>query len=178
MIAMAKRSHKSSLASFQVGDMRRLSRAWRNQFELCLLIGNTLPHLLSKGALRTTLRGIAGCLSAGGRLVIQTVNPGIMVGKDINFLAPKLANGGRLFQPLYICRGTHWDFHMVIISIIGKKVEESRILTTKLRFWSKAELVRTAREAGMLLEASFGSAALARYQPRQSENLILIFKKK
>lgn len=178
MIAMARHAHKSRLASFRVGEMQRLSSDLSGRFDLCLLIGNTLPHLLTERALGQTLAQAARCLTVGGRFVIQTVNPGILRGRNVSFLAPKLANGRRLFLPFYVCRGTHWDFHMVIVTMSGQKLEGSQVLITKLRFWSKAEIVRAGRASGLALEATYGSAALTAYQPRRSDNLILIFKRK
>ncbi len=178
MIAMAKRAHKSRLASFRVGEMQRLSNELGGRFDLCLLIGNTLPHLLTERALGETLARVAGCLTIGGRFVIQTVNPGILRGKNVSYLTPRLSNGRRLFLPFYVRRSTHWDFHMVIFTFSGQKLENSQTLITKLRFWSKAEIVRSARAAGLTLEAIYGGPTLSAYQPRKSDNLILIFAKK
>jgi len=177
MLAMARRQHRHRLISFHRADLRKLPRLSPAHFDLCLLLGNTLPHLHTQGDLNRLLAAVRRQLNPGGRFAIQTVNPALFARKSIHFLSPALAGGTTLFAPFYVRRGDRWDFHMMIHTLDAGRLAATKITTTRLRFWSKSEITRTATASGFRLKASFGNAALAPYQPRRSENLILVFER-
>ncbi len=174
MLAMARRLHRHRLIRFHRADLRKLPKLSPPHFDLCLLLGNTLPHLHTQGDLNRLFAAVRRRLNSGGRFAIQTVNPALLARKSIHFLSPALAAGTTLFAPFYVRRGDLWDFHMMIHTLDTGRLAATKITTTRLRFWSKAEITRTAATAGFRLAATFGNAALAPYQPRQSENLVLV----
>lgn len=177
MIAMAKRQHKHRRISFHCADLRKLPRLSPARFDLCLLLGNTLPHLHTQGDLDRLFTSVRRRLNPSGRFVIQTVNPAVVARKSAHFLSPTFSGGATLFAPFYIRRADLWDFHMMIHTFEAGRLAATKVTTTRLRFWSKAEITRTAKAAGFRLEATFGNATLVPYQPRRSENLILVFER-
>lgn len=178
MIAIARSLHASPQARFEQADFLKLPREWQGAFDLCALLGNTLPHLHTARELNRLLESVARVLSPLGRFAVQTVNPGILAGKSAHFLAPKLAEGKTLFAPLYINRGRLWDFHMLIHNINDGHIVSRQVITTRLHFWSKTEILTAARAAGFSLKAAFGGADLSDYESKRSENLILVFARK
>lgn len=161
---------------FKVGDMSRLPVEFKRSFDQIIILGNTLPHLLTEQSLAKTFAGLGRTLRSGGHLAIQTVNPAPMKKKLAHFLPPKLSED-TFFAPFYIKSGHLWDFFMPIYRIGERGVALQSAELTHLRFWSKSEIVGHASRAGLKLAATFGSAQLDKYQPIASENMILIFKK-
>jgi SAM-dependent methyltransferase len=59
---------------FVVSSLGRLPRRVKQQVDVGLCVGNSLPHLVSKRDLRAGLAGLVGCLRSGGTLVLHTLN--------------------------------------------------------------------------------------------------------
>ncbi len=177
MIKTAVRIHGALTGvSFSTGDMTKLPRETSGQFDQVIMLGNTLPHLLTPRDLNATLAGISRSLTTNGHFVLQTVNPGKLIRKAIHFLPPKLADDV-LFAPFYLKQGDNWDFYMPIYRLKNGAVAATNITTTRLKFWTKQQIVEQARIRGLKLVAAYGSAKLAAYISSKSENLILIFRK-
>lgn len=177
MIEAAVKSHSSlSGVTFSVGDMAKLPKLFSGQFDQVVMLGNTLPHLLTRQKLKATLTGISRSLINSGYFVLQTVNSGTFTGKEIRFLPPKLTTEV-LFAPFYSKRGEFWDFYMPIYRLTNGVVSSSNITSTSLKFWTKKEIVAQAQSLGLKLTAAFGNAKLDPYRTATSDNMILIFRK-
>lgn len=178
MIAMANRHHRHRRAKFIVGDMLRLPADWNGRFGLCLLLGNTLPHLHTVADRDRLFAAVLRVLAPGGRFVIQIVNPEPMRGKSMSAPPARFGKRATLFLPLYLRRGRLWDFVMEIVRFDQGKIAEREILLTRLRIWTLTELLQAARKIGMTVHAIFGGAGLAPYDADRSENLLIIFEKR
>lgn len=177
MIGMAKTSHaRGKGIHFLKGDMLQLPVKYKGMFDLILLLGNTLPHVLSSADLRTLIKNVRRLLSPRGRFVIQTVNPNILKTKKVYFLPPKLADNRVLFAPFYARQDEYWNFLMPIYIIEQGKIISHDTLEARLKFWLQSEIAAAANRYFKVTHA-FGDAGLAPYIKAKSENMILIMEK-
>lgn len=177
MIKTALQAHQSLAGvTFATGEMARLPSDTKGQFDQVIMLGNTLPHLLTNRSVKATLAGISRSLTANGHFILQTVNPGKLARKTIHFLPPKLA-GETFFAPFYLKQGDGWDFYMPVYQLKNGAVTATNISSTRLKFWTKRQLVDQARGQGLKCVAAYGNAKLDEYNVAKSENLILILRK-
>ncbi len=177
MIKTAARMHGALAGvSFSTGDMTKISMTNRGQFDQVVMLGNTLPHLITAKDLKAALTGISRSLTTNGYFVLQTVNPGKLIRNTTYFLPPKLA-GDVFFAPFYLKRDDEWDFYMPVYRLKNGTVAETHISSTRLKFWSKQQVVEQARNQGLKYVAAYGNAKLEPYSASRSDNLILIFRK-
>lgn len=158
------------------GDMLSLPSRWKGRFDLVLLLGNTLPHVLNEDHFERMIKGIFQVLRGDGYFCLQTVNARKFERKLVHFLPPKLANGSIFFAPFYVQREKLWDFYMPIFRFSDSKIVEQNALKTVLRFWSRKEIESFAAKKFRPVKC-FGDAGLSIYRPHTSENMILIFRK-
>ncbi|MBN1916722.1 MAG: class I SAM-dependent methyltransferase [Verrucomicrobia bacterium] len=71
------------------GSMERVVELFAPGYGLVLCIGNSLPHLESRGAVERAVRGMASLLDSGGVLVLSIVNFDCVVREAITSLPPK-----------------------------------------------------------------------------------------
>ncbi|MGB5138162.1 MAG: hypothetical protein WBP29_06485, partial [Candidatus Zixiibacteriota bacterium] len=145
-------------------------------FDQIVILGNTLPHLTTIAGLKHAISGIGRSLSAGGHLIMQTVNPGALANKSVHLLPPKLAQG-TLFTPFYVNRGKCWEFVMPIYKMVNEAIATESAAMTMLRFWTREELAAIGKSYKFELRQSFGDGGLGVYKPGSSSNLILVFRK-
>lgn len=161
---------------FVVGDLTNRATLPDRAFDQVILLGNTLPHLLTATQLQKCARNVARLLNPGGYFAVQTVNPGKLEGKSIHLLPQKLA-GNVLFVPVYIRAGQIWKFDMNIFTFNRSRSTAPRVLTTCLRFWSNKQIELFMKKQGLSLVDKFGDSQLNEYQEQTSENMILVFRK-
>lgn len=177
MIRMAKSRHAGIKGiQFLRSDMRQLPVKYNGMFDLVLLLGNTLPHILSGADLRKLMKNVSRLLSPRGRFVIQTVNPEMLKTKQVHFLPPKLADNRVLFAPFYARQDKYWVFSMPIYIIEQGKIVSHRALETRLKFWLRSEIA-TAASREFKVTHAFGDAGLASYVKATSDNMVLIMEK-
>jgi SAM-dependent methyltransferase len=177
MIRMAKtKQARRKGVDFLKGDMLRLPVKYKGMFDLVLLLGNTLPHILSGADLKMLIENVSRLLSPHGRFVIQTVNPEMLKTKRVHFLPPKLAENRVLFAPFYARQDKHWSFLMPIYIIEQGKIISHNTLETRLKFWLRSEIAAAASHDFKVAHA-FGDAGLTPYIRTKSENMILIMEK-
>lgn len=177
MIKMAKAKHtRRKGIRFLQGDMLRLPEQYNGIFDIVLLLGNTLPHILSSADLKMLIKNVSRLLSPHGRFVIQTVNPEMLKAKQVHFLPPKLADNHVLFAPFYTRQDKYWSFLMPIYIIEHGKIISHNTLETRLKFWMRSEIAAAASN-DFKVTHTFGDAGLARYIRTGSENMILIMEK-
>ncbi len=177
MIKMAKaKCARRKGIHFLKGDMLRLPVKYNGMFDLVLLLGNTLPHILCDADLKMLIKNVSRLLLPHGRFVIQTVNPEMLKTKHVHFLPPKLADNRVLFTPFYARQDKCWSFLMAIYIIEQGKIISHKTLETRLKFWLRSEIAAAASH-DFNVKHAFGDAGLAPYLKAKSENMILIMEK-
>lgn len=178
MIKMARQNYRSSPnVRFLKGDMLRFPAIHTGKFDLVLMLGNTLPHLQTTAQLNSLLGGVSRTLKAGGRFVIQTVNPARIKSQEIYFLPPKLAKNQTLFTPFYVRRAKLWDFYMPVYVLGEGTLQTRQVPRTRLRFWAQKEITAASAKKKLRFVEAFGDAALSSYAAQKSENMILVLEK-
>jgi SAM-dependent methyltransferase len=177
MIRLAKTNYSGVRGvRFVKADMRSIPALYNRMFDLVLLLGNTLPHMLTSGDLSSVFRAVHRMLNPGGRFVLQTVNPGKLKDRSVHFLPPKLADERFLFTPLYVRHDELWEFLMPIYVLEQQRIVSHQVLTTQLRFWTRREVVTAAKKHFRTVRVC-GSADLSPYQENKSENLLLVLER-
>jgi SAM-dependent methyltransferase len=76
MIAKAEELAKNfgSTAKFETLDFLRMKDKFKDEFDLVICLGNTLPHLLNERDLLLALRNFHNALKKGGLLIVQILN--------------------------------------------------------------------------------------------------------
>lgn len=149
MVAQAKRSYTEGQgATFLRRDFVRDGLPGRRHFDQIILLGNTLPHIQTKRDLDTLMKKAADSLNSGGVFVIQTVNAGVLYNKQVHFL-PARVSESYLFAPVYIRRGSLWEFRMPIYELRAAEAHIIEMPATMLRFWSITQVTRAARSVGL-----------------------------
>ncbi len=173
MIKTAKRHYqKMKGIQFLKSDMLQVPAIYNRMFDVVLLLGNTLPHMLTDADMKKLFAAAHRLLGPHGRFIIQSVNPGKLKSEPVHFLPPKLAEKRVLFTPLYVRQREAWDFLMPIYVLEEGRLKSHSVLRTRLRFWTRSEVVNFAGTK-FRLRQTFGDAQLSPYHSKRSENMIL-----
>jgi SAM-dependent methyltransferase len=106
---LRRRAWPGTVPSLAQAGVEALPGAVAERVDLVLCLGNTLPHLRDRGAVREALCRMGETLSPGGRLVVQTVNfDKVLAAGASSFpvIERTLPGGGRIaFQREYDLSG-------------------------------------------------------------------------
>lgn len=161
--------HEASNLHFFVHDMRL--PLYLNYFDCSLNLFTSFGYFDTEQDHLKAAQSIAQGLKDTGRLVIDYLN--------IDWVLQQLKA-----QETIERSGVRFDIqkeydHKHIIKHIRFKDNEGvdRHYTERVSAFSKADFVHLFEQVGMRLEATFGSYALAPFEAKSSERLIMIFKK-
>lgn len=139
LIALGRR--RGGGAALLVADMRRFREAAPGPFERVCCVGNSLPHLASEAEVAAVLASARAALSAGGSLVVQTVN--FDRGPALAAL-PTLRAGGLVFERRY-----RWEGGRVLfVATLAESGAPPLSASVELLPLRGERLVALAREAG------------------------------
>ena len=135
-------------------------RGWQEAFDVVLCVGNSLPHAVGRAGRRAALHAMAGCLRAGGRLVVtsRTWEQVRADGTRLQVGEQLVERGGRRGLPIYAWTiPERWDephYFDVAVTLIGRDgaIETHR---ERFAFWpfTEDELREDLRDAGLEPEA-------------------------
>ena len=135
-------------------------RGWQEAFDVVLCVGNSLPHAVGRAGRRAALHAMAGCLRAGGRLVVtsRTWEQVRADGSRLQIADELVERGGRRGLPIYAWTiPERWDephCFDVAVTLIGR---DGEIATHRERFafwpFTEDELREDLRDAGLEPEA-------------------------
>ena len=130
--------------------------AWAGAFDVVLCVGNSLPHAVGRDGRRAALHAMAGCLRAGGRIVVtsRTWESVRAAGSRLQVGERLVERGGR--RGLAIHRWTipaSWDAphgFEVAVALVG---DDGAVRTHRERFafwpFREDELRADLRDAGL-----------------------------
>ncbi len=141
-------------------------RGWTGAFDVVLCVGNSLPHAVGRAGRRAALHAMAGCLRAGGRLVVtsrtwEQVRAG---GTRLQVAERLVERGGRRGLPISAWTiPERWDephYFDVAIAFAGR---DGAVQTHRERFafwpFTEAQLREDLRDAGLEPQAGGGAPA-------------------
>ena len=132
------------------------ARDWEEDFDIVLCVGNSLAHAIGRDGRRAALQAMAGCLRAGGLLVVtsRTWEQVRAAGSRLQVGEQLVERGGRRGLPIYawtIPQG--WDephFFDVAVALVGR---DGALQTPQERFafwpFTEDELREDLRDAGL-----------------------------
>jgi len=132
------------------------ARGWEEAFDVVLCVGNSLPHAAGRAGRRAALHAMAGCLRAGGSLVVtsRAWEQVRAAGSRLEVAGQLVERGGRRGLPIYawtIPQG--WDephFFDVAVALVGR---DGALQTYQERFafwpFTEDDLREDLRDAGL-----------------------------
>ena len=188
MLQMATEESLPPGVRFIQGDFRQLPSLVEGTFGGAICLGNVLPHLTEEADLRAIARGLGERLESGGRFLLQMLNYQRMVAQKeralpINFREDPDGGPGEIafvrMMTLPDAEGRVGFFPTTLrldpaadppVSVVASK-------RVDLRAWSRADIVRVFREAGIEESEALGGFDGAPFDPDQSRDLIWIGKR-
>nr|MBC7245076.1 class I SAM-dependent methyltransferase [Chloroflexota bacterium] len=179
MIAQAQANAAAAdvAARFVVAGFGELRTKVGSGFDALLCLGNSLPHLLTAGALETTLVDFASCLRFGGLLLIQNRNFDRVLARRERWQEPQAHREGEqewLFLRFYDFEpdGT-LTFNLVTLRRKGAGKWEQRLAATRLWPQRRDELVAALQSTGFSKITCWGDMQGHPFDPESSSNLVI-----
>lgn len=148
-------------------------------FDAVICLGNTLPHVLSRDALRAALADIASVLRPGGLLVVQQLNYDRILAQRQRFLgvsASKEQGRDILFFRFYDFGDETLTFNLVTFRRNDSEWS-FQAHSTPLRPILKAELEALLAECGFWPLEFFGDYERRPFVANESNDLVLVAKR-
>jgi len=173
MIARVK-SHANDLhltIDVVESNFEDLPRKQHKKFDAVLCMGNSLPHLLTRGELVSSLKSFSAVLRPGGFLFLQLLNYARILASKDRIQSVK-ESGGVTFVRSY-------EFHekFVVFNILRLSTKNGQPVhqldSVKLRPILKQELLSALEEAGFDDMRFHGSIALDDYHEERSKDLVV-----
>jgi glycine/sarcosine N-methyltransferase len=168
---------------FKVAGFGKLAEAFPNgnSFDALLCLGNSLPHLLTPGALAATLVDFAACLRSGGLVMIQNRNfDAVLVHKE-RWMEPQTHQEGEaewVFLRFYDFEaGGLLTFNVITLHRHAGGAWTQEAVATRLRPPLQDELVGAMQTAGFENIACYGSMSATPFDPQTSGNLVVTARK-
>lgn len=153
------------------GPFQEAPQEWRGSYDAVFVMGNSLPHVLSREDLRETLRHLLALLRSRGVLIAQCLNYERILARKDHVVNARKVNG------VVITREYDYDSDGIRFSIVtqadGNPGKAESRETVRLRPVLKDELAGLLRELGATTEA-FGNIFLESYQPSESRDLVIV----
>jgi glycine/sarcosine N-methyltransferase len=157
-----------------LSSMKELHKNQENTYDSVFCLGNSIPHILNKNALKKTFKGFYCLLNPGGLLVIQLLNYhkiyaienriiGIHREKDTEYIR---------FYDLY----PTLQFNVLIINRDGDKISHN-LQSTKLYPYRKKELEFYLLECRFNEIEYYGDMEFHPFDKDSSSNLVITAKK-
>jgi len=158
-VNLAKKKCKNDKARFEKADMFDLGR-YKNQFDVVLNLGTSFGYLPTDEENMSFMRELVSALKPKGRLCISAVN------KDCfykNYYPTKWGETNEIFALQRFNFDPHTNYLKEELVIIDKKSKEMRKYFSRVRYYSKSELVFLMKEAGLKKIKFYGSSDMPRF---------------
>jgi len=136
-------------------------RGWQEAFDVVLCVGNSLPHAVGRDGRRAALHAMAGCLRAGGRLVVtsRTWEQVRADGSRLQVAEQLVERAGRSGLPIYAWTiPERWDEPHCFEVAVAFAGRDGAVATHRERFafwpFTEDELREDLRDAGLEPEAA------------------------
>jgi len=150
-------------------------------FDALLCLGNSLPHLATPGAVRTTLMDLAACLRPGGMLLLQNRNFDLVMAEKQRWLGTQTYIEGEkewLFLRFYDFEPDGLiTFNIITLQRHGLEAWQERISSVKLLPLKKDLLVNLLQESGFADISAYGALSDQPFDPATSGNLVITARK-
>lgn len=174
----------NSKAKFETLDFLQTKDKFKDEFDLVICLGNTLPHLLNERDLLLALRNFHNALKKGGLLIVQILNYDKIIQNEeriINIRETKDKIFIRFydFEPTIIGSPSlkvfeiRRDFLKFNVLIINKLENYShKIITTRIKPIKSEELCRKLSLVGFKDVEIFGNLMKDPFEAKSSKNIV------
>jgi len=178
MVRLAKDNARMYQADIKVikGGFQDTPPEWRESFDAVFVMGNSLPHLLSRNELRQALASLSDVLSSKGLLFVQVLNYAKILARQEHVLNSREINGTTITR-VYDYKADDILFSVVTQSA-GTLSEAEKRETVRLRPVLSEELRDIFREIGTRSVEFFGNMLLEPFEPLTSADLIAVAEKR
>jgi SAM-dependent methyltransferase len=146
-------------------------------FDALLCLGNSLPHVLTVGALAAALSDFAACLRPGGLLLVQNRNFDAVLAAGERWMEPQSHQEGDrewLFLRFYDFEADGLlTFNILTLKREGQGDWTQQATATRLRPLRRVDLAGPLSVAGFQHVEYYGNLSGAAFDPRSSGNLII-----
>ncbi|HSQ16831.1 MAG TPA: class I SAM-dependent methyltransferase [Anaerolineales bacterium] len=165
-------------ARFEAAGFGELAQTFgQYSFNALLCLGNSLPHLLSPGALQEALLDFSRVLAPGGLLILQNRNFDAVMRTRQRWMEPQAQREGArewLFLRFYDFEADGLiTFNILSLRREGDAPWTQQVHTTRLRPLLWDELVAALEAAGFDGVERFGSLGGEAFDPASSGNLVI-----
>ncbi len=179
----------NSNAKFEVLDFSQIKDKYKEEFELVLCLGNTLPHLINEKDFLVALRNFYNALKMGGVLIIQILNYDRIIENEerivnIRETPEKIFVRFYDFEPTIVGSPSlkvfeiRRDFLKFNILIIDKTKNYSyKLITTRIKPIKSDELCKKLKIVGFKKVEIFGNILKEEFDPKNSTNLVALASK-
>lgn len=150
-----------------------------NTFDAVTVLGNSLPHLLTKDELHQALVNIGEVLNKDGLVLIQNRNYNKVLAEQNRFMAPnwwKEGNQEKIFFRFMDFQEEGLTFNILTLE---KKEDNWAYTVSSNNLWpmTSGDLEVALREAGFTNLELYGDFFLKPYNPDNSQDLVIIARK-
>lgn len=161
----------------QAGFGSLLAHFAPRSLDAVFVLGNSLPHLLSRESLINALRDFAAILRPGGILLMQNRNFDAVMRNQDAWMEPQSAAEDRnewVFVRHYDFRPDGLiDFHVITLARQPESGWRQAVSTTQLRPLLSAELRTALNETGFTGISEYGGLNGSVWDPSASPNLVV-----
>lgn len=176
-------------AKFEVLDFSAIKDKYREEFDLVLCLGNTLPHLLNEKDLLVALRNFYNALRDNGVLILQVLNYDKIMEMEERIIGIR-ETSEKIFVRFYDFEPTivgspslrvfeiRKDFLKFNVLIIDKaKNYAYKLITTRIKPIKSEELCKKLHMVGFKSVEIFGDLLRNEYSSESSKNIVIFARK-
>jgi len=149
----------------------------QGKYDVVLILGNSLPHLLAKEEVVRCFKDVAGVLNHGGRLIIQNRNYDKVLKEKARFMPLNTWSGPDGEEKLFL-RFMDFQAELVNFNLVTLHKKDGQwsyhVNTNQLRPITSNELGAALREAGFKETAWYGDYGFSPYDAGSSGDIIVV----
>ncbi len=167
MLDVARRSKHGSRVEWIEATAQTL--ATRRRFDLIIMTGHAFQTLLEERDIAASFSNLGNALKPHGRFVFETRNPAIdWVGKWTHELTLDTPWG----EVAVSRRVGSWSGERIDFTTTYRFADGELASQSELRFWTEADIRRSATSAGLVVESLLGDWQCEAFDPSVSEEMI------
>ncbi|MHB8169935.1 MAG: class I SAM-dependent methyltransferase [Thermincolia bacterium] len=159
------------------GDFLDFRQKVHGKYDAVVIIGNTLPHLISREDIMFCLREVAGVLKKGGKLIIQNRNYDKLL-ENKERLMPLNQWKGPNGEEMVLLRFMDWEGDLIRFNLFALRNIDgnwvcwvgNNLLNPLISF----QLAEYLKEAGFNKVTWYGDYSFAPYDPKDSTDIIMV----
>ncbi len=151
----------------------------QGKYDVILILGNSLPHLLTREEIAKCLADVAGALNPGGRLILQNRNYDKVLAEQERFM-PLNAWSGPDGEEVLFLRFMDWQGELVNFNLVTLHKQDGKwsyhVGTNPLRPITSGEMRSFLQEVGFQGAVWYGDYGFNPYNSQASGDIIVVAK--